>query len=61
MILILGCFEMQGKECSEAENGIDEAVSVDKTGECLIIKFKCPCSKAYHILLSGTSCYYKLI
>ncbi|XP_074348150.1 uncharacterized protein LOC141686937 [Apium graveolens] len=51
----------KGKEWSEAENEIDEAVSVDKTGECLIIKFKCPCSKAYHILLSGTSCYYKLI
>ncbi|KAL1832353.1 hypothetical protein ACET3Z_002004 [Daucus carota] len=52
----------KGKECSEAEKEIDEeAVSVDKTGGCLIIKFKCPCSKAYHLLLSGNSCYYKLI
>ncbi|KAF5934971.1 hypothetical protein HYC85_026100 [Camellia sinensis] len=39
----------------------EEAVSVERTGECLIIHFKCPCNKGYEILLSGKNCYYKLM
>ncbi|CAI0414885.1 unnamed protein product [Linum tenue] len=41
--------------------GCEESVNVERTGECLIINFKCPCKKGYQILLSGTSCYYKLM
>ncbi|XVF57024.1 hypothetical protein PTKIN_Ptkin06aG0169500 [Pterospermum kingtungense] len=43
--------------------GVDceEAVRVEKTGECLDLHFKCPCGKGYQILLSGKNCYYKLI
>eukprot|EP00257_Ricinus_communis_P016013 XP_015574055.1 uncharacterized protein LOC107261176 isoform X1 [Ricinus communis] len=40
---------------------IEEAVCVEKAGECLTINFKCPCSKGYKILLSGKDCYYKLM
>ncbi|KAF5736425.1 hypothetical protein HS088_TW14G00567 [Tripterygium wilfordii] len=38
-----------------------EAVNVERTGDCLTINFKCPCGNGYQILLSGSSCYYKLI
>ncbi|KAJ0093899.1 hypothetical protein Patl1_25740 [Pistacia atlantica] len=38
-----------------------EAVTVEKAGECLIIHFKCPCGRGYQILLSGKTCYYKLM
>lgn len=44
-------------DCSETE----EALSVEKNGECLIIHMKCPCSRAYQLLLSGNNCYYKLM
>ncbi|KAF2285567.1 hypothetical protein GH714_005547 [Hevea brasiliensis] len=39
----------------------EEAVCVERTGECLVVHFKCPCGKGYQILLSGRDCYYKLI
>ncbi|KAE8721160.1 hypothetical protein F3Y22_tig00016637pilonHSYRG00028 [Hibiscus syriacus] len=39
----------------------EEAVKVEKIGECLDLQFKCPCGKGYKILLSGNNCYYKLI
>ncbi|XP_050216000.1 uncharacterized protein LOC126667078 [Mercurialis annua] len=39
----------------------EEAVNVEKTGECLTVHFKCPCSKGYKILLDGKSCYYRLM
>lgn len=39
----------------------EEAVCVERTGECLVVHFKCPCGKGYQILLSGRECYYKLI
>ncbi|GMI65125.1 hypothetical protein like AT2G32235 [Hibiscus trionum] len=39
----------------------EEAVGVEKIGECLDLHFKCPCGKGYKILLSGNNCYYKLI
>ncbi|KAL6503529.1 hypothetical protein OROGR_025452 [Orobanche gracilis] len=50
------------KEESENETGnsSQEAVWVEKNGECLVIHFKCPCGSAYQILLSGNNCYYKL-
>lgn len=48
-------------ECAaETETG-EEAVSVERTGECLVLHFKCPCTKGYQILLSGNNCYYKLM
>ncbi|CAN1828134.1 hypothetical protein LINPERHAP1_LOCUS32135 [Linum perenne] len=43
------------------KDGCEESVNVERTGECLIINFKCPCKKGYQILLCGTSCYYKLM
>ncbi|XVE62659.1 hypothetical protein DITRI_Ditri06bG0136900 [Diplodiscus trichospermus] len=46
------------------ENGeflCEEAVTVEKVGECLDLHFRCPCGKGYKILLSGKNCYYKLI
>ncbi|CAL1388208.1 unnamed protein product [Linum trigynum] len=49
--------KQDGKESA----GCEESVNVERTGECLIINFKCPCKKGYQILLSGTSCYYKLM
>ncbi|KAE8720661.1 hypothetical protein F3Y22_tig00018635pilonHSYRG00009 [Hibiscus syriacus] len=39
----------------------EEAVRVEKIGECLDLHFKCPCGKGYKILLSANNCYYKLI
>ncbi|KAF5736693.1 hypothetical protein HS088_TW14G00843 [Tripterygium wilfordii] len=39
----------------------EEAVTVERTGDCLLVNFKCPCGKGYQFLLSGKSCYYKLI
>ncbi|GKV04905.1 hypothetical protein SLEP1_g16998 [Rubroshorea leprosula] len=43
------------------EEEIEEAVWVEKTGECLVVHFKCPCGKGYQILLSEGKCYYKLM
>ncbi|MBA0860569.1 hypothetical protein Goshw_018946 [Gossypium schwendimanii] len=43
------------------EPDCEEAVRVEKIGECLDLHFKCPCGKGYKILLSGKNCYYKLI
>ncbi|KAH6778098.1 hypothetical protein C2S52_006394 [Perilla frutescens var. hirtella] len=42
------------------ENPSQEAVFVEKTGDCLVLHFKCPCGDGYQILLSGSNCYYKL-
>ncbi|XWS58459.1 hypothetical protein CRYUN_Cryun08bG0035600 [Craigia yunnanensis] len=44
-----------------SELDCEEAVRVEKIGECLDLHFKCPCGKGYKILLSGKNCYYKLI
>ncbi|KAK0570977.1 hypothetical protein LWI29_009395 [Acer saccharum] len=55
LLLIL----LVGLENSEAD--IEESVSVERAGECLIIHFKCPCGKGYRILISGRNCYYKLM
>ncbi|KAG8372506.1 hypothetical protein BUALT_Bualt12G0073300 [Buddleja alternifolia] len=38
-----------------------EAVWVDKDGECVILHLDCPCGNRYQILLHGSDCYYKLI
>ncbi|GKV50075.1 hypothetical protein SLEP1_g56791 [Rubroshorea leprosula] len=48
------------KDEKEGEE-IEDAVWVEKTGECLAVHFKCPCSKGYQILLSRGKCYYKLM
>ncbi|XP_047938649.1 uncharacterized protein LOC125186339 [Salvia hispanica] len=49
------------EECEgEAEIPSQEAVFVEKSGECLVLHFKCPCGDGYQILLSGDNCYYKL-
>ncbi|XP_022719688.1 uncharacterized protein LOC111277525 [Durio zibethinus] len=45
----------------DGEVDCEEAVRVEKIGECLDLDFKCPCGKGYKILLSGKNCYYKLI
>ncbi|KAH7859847.1 hypothetical protein Vadar_006206 [Vaccinium darrowii] len=47
-------------EVGFTETETEEAVSVEKTGDCLVIHFKCPCKKDYQILLSGNNCFYKL-
>ncbi|KAK1379667.1 hypothetical protein POM88_026411 [Heracleum sosnowskyi] len=51
--------ENVGEKCDAQTE--EEAVSVEKTGECLVIQFKCNCSKTYQILLYGDACYYKLM
>ncbi|KAK4715346.1 hypothetical protein R3W88_013684 [Solanum pinnatisectum] len=38
----------------------EEAVWVERMGNCLILHFKCPCGNGYQILLCGNNCYYKL-
>ncbi|XP_042026892.1 uncharacterized protein LOC121774041 [Salvia splendens] len=49
------------EECEgEAEIPSQEAVFVEKSGESLVLHFKCPCGDGYQILLSGNNCYYKL-
>ncbi|KAK0589454.1 hypothetical protein LWI29_014556 [Acer saccharum] len=50
-----------GATMENSEADIEESVSVERAGECLIIHFKCPCGKGYQILLSGRNCYYKLM
>lgn len=44
-----------------SEEGCVEAVSVQKKGEALILRLKCPCGTGYQILLLGGTCYYKLM
>ncbi|KAG6668513.1 hypothetical protein CIPAW_01G175900 [Carya illinoinensis] len=39
----------------------EESVFVERVGEGLTVRFKCPCGKGYQILLSGRDCYYKLM
>ncbi|XP_051152786.1 uncharacterized protein LOC127266555 [Andrographis paniculata] len=51
--------EMENNNNSIA-NPAQEAVWVEKDGECLVLHFKCPCGNGYQILLSGRNCYYKL-
>ncbi|KAG6423049.1 hypothetical protein SASPL_113433 [Salvia splendens] len=49
------------EECEEeTQNPSQEAVFVEKSGECLVLHFKCPCGDGYQILLSGNNLYYKL-
>ncbi|KAL5791706.1 hypothetical protein ACOSP7_000300 [Xanthoceras sorbifolium] len=50
-----------GATMENSEVDIEESVSVERSGGCLIIHFKCPCGKGYQILLSGRNCYYKLM
>ncbi|KAL8486681.1 hypothetical protein ACS0TY_023393 [Phlomoides rotata] len=57
------CNDNNPKEESENDGEIpssQEAVWVEKHGESLVLHFKCPCGNGYEVLLSGTSCYYKL-
>ncbi|KAJ7955120.1 flocculation protein FLO11-like [Quillaja saponaria] len=49
------------KKCDNVEERLEESVSIEKVGECLVINFKCPCYRGYQILLTGNNCYYKLI
>ncbi|XP_011017611.1 PREDICTED: uncharacterized protein LOC105120903 [Populus euphratica] len=46
---------------SDSETDCEESVTVERTGECLIIHFKCFCGEGYQILLYGRNCYYKLM
>ncbi|KAB5514858.1 hypothetical protein DKX38_028764 [Salix brachista] len=46
---------------SDSETDCEESVTVERTGECLTIHFKCPCGKGYQFLLYGRNCYYKLM
>ncbi|KAF9683449.1 hypothetical protein SADUNF_Sadunf04G0014800 [Salix dunnii] len=48
-------------EKSDSMTNNEESVCVEKTGDCFIVHFKCPCGKRYQILLSGGNCYYKLM
>ncbi|KAL3507481.1 hypothetical protein ACH5RR_032863 [Cinchona calisaya] len=52
--------ESEVSQVSENEGPCEEAVWVERNGECLILHFKCPCGKGYQILLNGKNCYYKL-
>ncbi|XP_059637640.1 uncharacterized protein LOC132279631 [Cornus florida] len=46
---------------SSPDESEGEAVSVERNGEWLVIKFQCPCSKGYQLILCADSCYYKLM
>ncbi|KAL1561668.1 hypothetical protein AAHA92_04345 [Salvia divinorum] len=49
------------EECEEeTQNPSQEAVFVERSGEGLVLHFKCPCGDGYQILLSGNNLYYKL-
>ncbi|KAF2314076.1 hypothetical protein GH714_021984 [Hevea brasiliensis] len=52
----------QGNTANATKTGsvieYEEAVCAERTGECLVVHFKCPCSKGYQILLYGRDCYY---
>lgn len=54
--------EEENEEGDDAEkhHPTQEAVFVEKSGECLVLHFNCPCGNGYQILLSGNNCYYKL-
>ncbi|KAL9263681.1 hypothetical protein AKJ16_DCAP12504 [Drosera capensis] len=39
----------------------DALVSAERDGDSIVVHFRCPCGSGYHILLSGQSCYYKLL
>ncbi|GAB2274102.1 hypothetical protein Dimus_008873 [Dionaea muscipula] len=39
----------------------DTLVSAERDGDSTVVHLKCPCGSGYHILLSGQSCYYKLL
>ncbi|GAV87431.1 hypothetical protein CFOL_v3_30857 [Cephalotus follicularis] len=39
----------------------EEAVEVERVGERMVLGIKCPCGKGHHIILSGSSCHYKLV
>ncbi|KAG5246812.1 mucin-5AC [Salix suchowensis] len=49
------------EDFSDSMTNNEESVCVEKTGDCFIVHFKCPCGKRYQILLSGGNCYYKLM
>ncbi|KAL9392649.1 hypothetical protein Peur_016569 [Populus x canadensis] len=48
-------------EKSDSMKDYEESVCVEKSGDCFIVHFKCPCGKRYQILLSGGNCYYKIM
>lgn len=53
-------YEVSRVAMEREEGHCEEAVWVERSEECLILHFKCPCGKGYQILLSGNNCYYKL-
>ncbi|GAV70829.1 hypothetical protein CFOL_v3_14327 [Cephalotus follicularis] len=57
----VGTEETNNATKGDTERQFQEAVIVERDGESLILHFKCPCGKGYHILLCGNSCYYKLL
>lgn len=54
------CSDEATKLQDESEDLPQEAVFVEKSGDCLVLHFRCPCGNGYQILLSGNNCYYKL-
>ncbi|KAL3506241.1 hypothetical protein ACH5RR_031623 [Cinchona calisaya] len=52
--------EESESEVTENEGPCQESVWVERNGGCLVLHFKCPCSKGYQIVLNGKNCYYKL-
>ncbi|KAG9159040.1 hypothetical protein Leryth_018587 [Lithospermum erythrorhizon] len=55
--------EDHNKDCDDSvnvDNNGEEAVSVEKKGDSLVVHFNCPCGIDYEILLSGNNCYYRL-
>ncbi|KAG6606253.1 hypothetical protein SDJN02_02996, partial [Cucurbita argyrosperma subsp. argyrosperma] len=48
-------------ECCKEEEDEEETVGVERVGDSLELRLKCPCGKGFEILLSGTSCFYKLL
>uniref|UniRef100_A0A7N0V6X5 Uncharacterized protein n=1 Tax=Kalanchoe fedtschenkoi TaxID=63787 RepID=A0A7N0V6X5_KALFE len=44
-----------------SDKEVEELVSVEKSGDGLKIKLRCPCGSGYEILITGQTCYYKLL
>ncbi|XP_059599040.1 uncharacterized protein LOC132255190 [Vitis vinifera] len=46
-------------EASNAET--EDLVIIERMGDFISIYLKCPCSKTYQLLISGSNCFYRLM
>ncbi|XP_038888901.1 uncharacterized protein LOC120078676 [Benincasa hispida] len=53
--------ETKKSDCLKEEEEDEETVGVERVGDSLALHLKCSCGKGFEILLSGRSCFYKLL